>query len=273
MSSERAGRTTADGAAGAEAGAETGTAEADRGGHGARYRREELATAAGVKVRNLRYYQERGLLPPPRREGRIAWYSEDHLARLRLIDDLLGRGYTVNGIAELLAAWEQGGGISQLLGVEREMTRDWVQEEPVTVGLAELREMFGPAATPQDTRRAAALEYVRVDGDTVTFPSRRLLEATLTLVRQGVPLAEILDAGDFVQTQAAALADRFVALFRQHVIGPEGLERLSAAQLDHVAEAAGALRPVAGEVVAAEFARAMARRVEAEVAALLRTEQ
>ncbi|MFJ6793107.1 MerR family transcriptional regulator [Streptomyces sp. NPDC091268] len=239
------------------------------------YRREEVARAAGVKVRNLRYYQERGLLPPPRREGRIAWYSEDHLVRLRLISDLLGRGYTVNGIAELLAAWEQGGGISRLLGLEREMTRDWEDEEPVTMTRAELRELFGPTATAEDTRRAAELGYVRVhgDGDRVTHRSRRLLEATLTLVRAGVPLAAVLDAGDFVQTQAAALADRFVGLFRAHVIGPEGLERLSAAQLQHITRAVTALRPVAGEVVASEFARAMARRVDAEVAELLRTEQ
>ncbi|MFD9357756.1 MerR family transcriptional regulator [Streptomyces sp. NPDC060031] len=237
------------------------------------YRREDVARAAGVKVRNLRYYQERGLLPPPRREGRIAWYSDDHLIRLRLISDLLGRGYTVNGIAELLAAWEQGGGISQLLGLEREMTRDWEHEEPVAMTRAELRELFGPTATAEDTRRAAELGYVRVDGDRVTHRSRRLLEATLALVRAGVPLAEILDAGDFVQTQAAALADRFVALFRMHVIGAEELERLSAAQLHHITGAVAALRPVAGEVVATEFARAMARRVDAEVAELLRTEQ
>ncbi|MFB6809040.1 MerR family transcriptional regulator [Streptomyces sp. NPDC056387] len=246
---------------------------AEGGAHRARYRREELASAAGVKVRNLRYYQERGLLPPPRREGRIAWYSADHLTRLRLISDLLGRGYTVNGIAELLHAWEAGGGLSQLLGLERAMTRDWVQEEPVTMTLTELRELFGPAATAEDTRRAAELGYVRIEGDRVTHQSRRLLEATLTLVHQGVPLAEVLDAGDFVQAQAAALADRFVGLFRRHVVGPDGLEHLSASQLDHISEAAAALRPVAGEVVAAEFARAMARRVEAEVAELLRTEQ
>ncbi|MCX5380870.1 MerR family transcriptional regulator [Streptomyces sp. NBC_00091] len=244
----------------------------DRGGQ-RRYRREDVARAAGVKVRNLRYYQERGLLPPPRREGRIAWYSDDHLTRLRLISDLLGRGYTVNGIGELLAAWEQGGGLSQLLGLEREMTRDWVQEEPVTMTRAELRELFGPGATAEHTRRAAELGYVRLDGDLVTYPSRRLLEATVALVRQGVPLGEILDAGDFVQVQAAALADRFVALFRRHVIGAEGLGPLSATQLDHVREAVAALRPVAGEVVATEFARAMGRRVEAEVAELLRTEQ
>ncbi|MFJ9551444.1 MerR family transcriptional regulator [Streptomyces erythrochromogenes] len=242
-------------------------------GIGGRYRREDVARAAGVKVRNLRYYQERGLLPPPRREGRIAWYSDDHLTRLRLISDLLGRGYTVNGIAELLNAWEEGGGLSQLLGLEREMTRDWVQEEPVTMTRAELRELFGPTATAEDTRRAAELGYVTVDGDLVTYPSRQLLEATLALVRQGVPLTEILDAGEFVQAQAAALADRFVGLFRQHVIGAKGLELLSATQIRHITAAVTALRPVAGEVVATEFARAMARRVDAEVAELLRTEQ
>lgn len=155
--------------------------------------------------------------------------------------------------------------MSQLLGFERELTRDWVQEEPVTMTRAELRELFGPQASAEHTRRAAQSGYVRLDGDRVTYPSRRLLEATVALVRQGVPLGEILDAGDFVQAQAAA-ADRFVALFRRHVIGTEGLERLSATDLDHIREAVAALRPVAGEVVAAEFSRAMARRVEAEVA-------
>lgn len=68
------------------------------------------------------------------------------------------------------------------------------------------------------------------------------------------------------------MADRFVALFRTHVIGAEGLEQLSATRLRQITEAVAALRPLAGEVVAAEFARAMARRVDAEVSELLRTE-
>lgn len=116
---------------------------------GGRYRREDVARAAGVKVRNLRYYQERGLPPPPRREGRVAWYSDDHLTRLRLINDLLGRGYTVNGISELLDAWERGGGLSQLLGLERAMTRDWVQEVPVTMTLASCARCSGRPRPPK----------------------------------------------------------------------------------------------------------------------------
>ncbi|WP_425301471.1 MerR family transcriptional regulator, partial [Nocardia wallacei] len=39
-------------------------------GPAAEYRVSELATAAGVGVRTVRYYQERGLLPPPRGGGR-----------------------------------------------------------------------------------------------------------------------------------------------------------------------------------------------------------
>ena len=49
------------------------------------YRVEELATAAGVGVDTLRFYQGRGLLPAPRREGRIAYYGDRLLERLRRI--------------------------------------------------------------------------------------------------------------------------------------------------------------------------------------------
>lgn len=43
------------------------------------YRMEELARLAGITVRTLRFYRERKLIPPPRREGRIAWYDDHHL--------------------------------------------------------------------------------------------------------------------------------------------------------------------------------------------------
>ncbi|WP_245877221.1 MerR family transcriptional regulator, partial [Streptomyces glaucescens] len=65
---------------------------------------DELARLAGITVRTLRFYRERGLIPPPRREGRIAWYDDHHLARLRTIAALLERGHTLSGIAELAEA-------------------------------------------------------------------------------------------------------------------------------------------------------------------------
>src|SRR5215469_3709712 len=82
------------------------------------YRIDELARAAGTTVRNVRAYQDRGLLPPPRRHGRVGLYSEVHLARLRLLGQLLDRGFTMNNIRDLLAAWESGQNVADLLGLE-----------------------------------------------------------------------------------------------------------------------------------------------------------
>lgn len=45
----------------------------------------ELAEAAGVTPRTIRYYAAEGLLPPPDTQGKYARYSQDHLERLRLI--------------------------------------------------------------------------------------------------------------------------------------------------------------------------------------------
>src|SRR5438094_227623 len=60
-----------------------------------RYRVDELAARGGVTVDTVRFYQARGLLPPPEREGRVAWYTEDHLERLRRILDLKAKGFTL----------------------------------------------------------------------------------------------------------------------------------------------------------------------------------
>ncbi len=48
----------------------------------------ELAAAAGVSVRTVRYYIAEGLLPPPEGGGPRAAYTPDHLDRLRLIGRL-----------------------------------------------------------------------------------------------------------------------------------------------------------------------------------------
>jgi DNA-binding transcriptional MerR regulator len=36
---------------------------------------DELAAAAGLTVRTTRYYASLGLLPPPTRQGRLAYYG------------------------------------------------------------------------------------------------------------------------------------------------------------------------------------------------------
>src|SRR5260221_2984019 len=108
------------------------------------YRVDELATVAGTTVRNIRSYQDRGLLPPPRREGRVGYYSEAHLARLRIIGGLLERGFTLQNIAELLDAWERGHHLGDLLGLEVAVASPFSDEIPTYATFEQLVELFGP---------------------------------------------------------------------------------------------------------------------------------
>ncbi|WUC79501.1 MerR family transcriptional regulator [Streptomyces sp. NBC_00536] len=213
-------------------------------GPGREYRTEELAEAAGITVRTLRFYRERKLLPPPRREGRIAWYDDHHLARLRTIAALLERGHTLGGIAELTAAFESGrdvGQLSELLGI------GWSQETPVRLTPQALADYFEGEVTPENLAASLDLGYLATDGDEIVHVSRNLLDVSSALVREGIPLAAVLETGRRVRAHADALAALFTELMEAHL--PEG--------------AVPRLRPLAKSVVEAELTMAMDRLLAA----------
>jgi DNA-binding transcriptional MerR regulator len=219
----------------------------------AEYRTADLAREAGISVRTLRFYRERRLLPPPRREGRVAWYGPGHLARLRTITALLERGHTLGGIADLIAAWENGRDVGDVLGLDAAPATGWAEETPVRLAPHELADSFGSDVTADNLATALDLGYVAVDGETVVHVSRRLLDASAALVREGVPLTAVLAAAREVRRHADALADLFTALVRTHLPTQPDVP----ATLDR-------LRPVAKTVVEAELALAMTRRVAHE---------
>lgn len=217
----------------------------------------ELAKEAGISVRTLRFYRERKLLPPPRKEGRIAWYSDAHLARLRTIGALLERGHTLGGIAELIAAWENGRDVGELLGLESAIATPWSAEAPARLSPDELADVFGADVTAENLAAALEIGYVAVDGEQLVHVSRRLLDASAALVHEGVPLAAVLAAGREVRAHVDRLADLFTVLFCTHVAEPD-------------AAAMERLRPLAATVVDAELSMAMDRRVRAELENWLR---
>ena len=54
----------------------------------AEMRIDDLAKRAGVPTRTIRYYTQQGLLTPPSLRGRVGYYDDSHLDRLRLIKEL-----------------------------------------------------------------------------------------------------------------------------------------------------------------------------------------
>src|SRR4051812_33612180 len=104
---------------------------------------DELARAAGTTVRNLRGDQDRGLLPPPERRGRLGVYGPDHLRRLRLVLRMLGRGYPLAAIRELVEAWEEQRDIGSVLGLEEVITAPYQTEGPRRLPAARFGELLG----------------------------------------------------------------------------------------------------------------------------------
>ncbi|MFE1369367.1 MerR family transcriptional regulator [Streptomyces anulatus] len=204
---------------------------------------EELAREAGITVRTLRFYRERGLIPPPRREGRIAWYDDHHLARLRTIAGLLERGHTLNGIADLAATFESGRDVAEVLGLGEP-----TEETPVRLTPEQLADYFEGEVTPENLATALDLGYLATDGDEIVHISRRLLEVSAELVREGVPLSTVLSSGRRVREHADALAEIFVRVLHAHTKETEPAQ----------------LRPLARAVVDAELSMALDRRLRRE---------
>lgn len=228
------------------------------------YRVAELAEEAGIPVRTLRYYQERGLLAPPRKEGRTGWYSDAHLDRLRLIGDLLTRGYRLDGIEELLTAAENGRGLDEVLGFGSAATTEWARSDPIELDEAMLAERFGEQLTPEVLAEAVELGYLRRRGEVYQHPSARLLEATLTLVAAGIPLRSILALSWEIEAAFDRMAFSFVHAFRTHLLD-RMLDDPTPGDLERLTDAVAELRPVARVIADEQFGRAMRRRIRADI--------
>lgn len=227
------------------------------------YRVSELAAAAAVPVRTVRYYQQRGLLAPPARRGRYAIYHAGHLERLQLIADLLARGHSLEGIADLFASAEQGGGVTELLGFETVASTAWSDDE-IELELDQLFARFGEQLTAENMAEAMSRGFLRAEGDRFFFTSERLLDSVTTLVAAGIPLNSLLTLSYELEAAFDRIAFAFVQQFRTHLLGPV-LDQPSPQQVHHLSHTLDDLRPVVRQVADELLASAMDRRIRIDL--------
>jgi DNA-binding transcriptional MerR regulator len=221
----------------------------------ASYTIQALARKTGSTVRNIRAYQDRELLAPPRREGRHAFYNDEHVSRVRLILQLLKRGYTLASIKDLLDARTKGSGLEGVLGVVTEVTRSWTEEEPVVVSFERLEEMFGPA---QEETLVPAIEMGLIEPHPqgVRVLSPRLLQVGAELQAAGIPLPEVLTQLRVLRVAMEAIASQFVDLTAEHIWSK--LPRTAPGQaMPNVVQLIRRLRPLALSAVESELSRAL----------------
>lgn len=177
----------------------------------AEYRIDDLARVTGTSVRNVRAYQDRGLLHRPRRAGRIAVYDESHVVRLRIVGQLLDRGYTLGNIKELLAAWERGQTLGALLGLAGPAAQNDADAAPTYLTSSELLGLFRRETDIAALDHAVRFGLVEPDGNGFRVPLPGELSVSAQLHAAGVPLAAIVEQLAQMRADVRRLAERFVA--------------------------------------------------------------
>jgi len=224
---------------------------------------DELARAAGTTVRNVRAYQERGLLPAPKKRGRVGIYGPEHLARLKTIGPMLERGYSLANVGELIEAWEKGHDIGKLLGLEVALTSPWTDEQPQQITKAQLQELFGSALTPEAMLKAVEFGAVRLEGDVIMVPSMKLLRAGALLAKEGVPLVELLKVVARLRATIDRMATELLELAMKYVFDRYGKGVLPPAEdAPRLAELIWQCRPLVMQAVDTEVAHAMEKAAE-----------
>ncbi|MFZ5605515.1 MAG: MerR family transcriptional regulator [Pseudomonadota bacterium] len=222
------------------------------------YTIDELARAASTTVRNIRAYQDKGLLAPPELRGRKGFYFNTHLARLRVIAGLLDRGYSLSSIKELISALENGIDLRHLMGLESALTSPWTDEEPMLVPMTELLVMFGGSLTPEALLRANELDLIKPEGTMMRVRSMRTLRAGAELVATGIPLEDLLDIVRMLRGNVERVANELVRLVGDHVLSNYETQELPPTDdFPKLADLVWRLRPLAEMAVHAELARAM----------------
>jgi DNA-binding transcriptional MerR regulator len=235
---------------------------------------DDLARAAGVATTTIRLYQSKGLLAPPRLVGRTGWYDQRHLSRLRVIARLQDQGFSLAAIGALLERWERGEGLAGLVGAEGQIGNLLGHRRAEVLTAEELLEWLPVEALDVELiARAAALGLVTATDDgRFRVPDVRFLETGSTLARLGVPLGVVLDEWEHLRGVTDAVAERFAALFEEHLLPADWRERLDDGDATAFVETLGELRNTGERVLLAALDDSIARVAAARFSELLPAE-
>jgi len=226
---------------------------------------EQVAARSGVLARTIRFYRQCGLVDPPARVGRQAWYTDEHVERLRRIAALREQGLGLDAIARVLRD-PRGSreSLAPLLQIGEELRSPWLDEQEAGESVLDeetVLEIFGT----QDPTLLALLEQFEVIHSIpgsrppqFRVPSRTSLELSGRLHRIGVHPQLMYRANSLMQTRLGDLAEELIALFAERPSA--GFAGWPAPDL--VGASFAELQDVAMRAVQMSFARAIQRALE-----------
>lgn len=221
---------------------------------------EQLAYETGMSVRNIRNHQSRGLLPPPEVRARVGYYGPDHVARLRLIQEMQAEGFKLSAISRLIG--EHGADADRFVGLRQAVTAPFATEAPEVYSRDELIEKFGIDDDRLLEKAQKLGLLVALGEDRYEAPSPALIRAAEEVTGMGIDLPAALTVIEKLERNAQSSARTFVNLFVDELWKPfddagrpeEGWEELIAA--------IGRLRPLAFDALNATFRLTLTTEIE-----------
>lgn len=221
------------------------------------YRVEQLAAECEVSVDTVRFYQAKGLLPPPLRRGRVALYGDEHADRIRRIRGLQSKGLTLSVIGRMLAGTltPTDADLAAAIAVAQS---DGADEEFLT--LEEVARRSGmPTALLRAVEKAGLTIGRKIDGqERYTNADVEMVRHGLRLLDAGLPINDLLALAAGYSASARVVAEEAVQMFDEHVRTPirdSGLSEEEAA--DRVVAAFRELLPAVTALVSHHFRRVL----------------
>ncbi len=233
---------------------------------------DELALAAGVTVRTVRFYATKGLLPPPLLRGRTGLYGDAHLARLQLVRDLQAKGFTLQAVERFLEH-VPADATPDDVAVFGALLSPWVTDPPQELTRAELDRATGRELDDHDVAGLAATGVVEVldDGRVRTRPAD--LELALQLLDVAVPRAMLEESHRLIEAATGQLAEDLAALLRRHMLRPYLQDELPPQQRAALSDAIERLKPLTIQAVMNAMQRAVDRAVRQRVSGAVERER
>jgi DNA-binding transcriptional MerR regulator len=178
---------------------------------------DQLTERVGMSVRNVRFYTTKGLVPPPIRRGRSGYYSADHVARLQLVQELQGHGFTLSAIERYVAGIPADASPEDI-ALHRTMLAPWMADSWEELSRAELEQRAGRPLSAEDVETLTALGVLDSASRRGRFrASMSQLGVGLGLLDLGYPVEAARAAAEVYAAHGRAIAEELYELFRTRV--------------------------------------------------------
>lgn len=221
---------------------------------------EQLAYETGMSVRNIRNHQSRGLLPPPEVRARVGYYGPQHVARLRLIQEMQAEGFKLSAISRLIG--EHGTDADRFVGLRQAVTAPFSAEAPEVLSRNELIERFGVDNDRLLSKAQKLGLLVDLGEERYEAPSPALLGAAEDVMKMGIELPAALAAIEKLNRNAQSSARAFVNLFVEELWKPFDEAGRPEEGWAEITAAIERLRPLAVEALNATFRLTLTAEVE-----------